>query len=155
MRENTDLERRVLAHEQILQALMAQLAEGQPDFLTRMTRRFAARYRAAHQHDCVETADYAEAFLNEVVRIRDRGHAPDLGHSEAAVAPHSPWQPLSNNDPMVVISVRRSGGVWHVSQDGSFYGDYLAEAPAREAAYRLASDIAGRGEQVSVLFEGG
>ncbi len=40
--EDTDLERRVLAHEQILQALIAQLAERQPGFLDRMLTRFAS-----------------------------------------------------------------------------------------------------------------
>jgi len=32
--ENTDLERRVLAHEQILQVLIAHLAEAEPKFST-------------------------------------------------------------------------------------------------------------------------
>ena len=67
--ENTDLERRVLAHEQILQALIAQLAEGQPGFLDRMLDRFAGVRRGAHEYDYVETADYAEAFLHEVSRL--------------------------------------------------------------------------------------
>jgi len=31
--ENTDLERRVLAHEQILQVLIAHMAEAEPKFL--------------------------------------------------------------------------------------------------------------------------
>jgi len=55
--ENTDLERRVLAHEQILQALMAQLAEGEPGFLDRMRERFATARRGSYEHDYLETAD--------------------------------------------------------------------------------------------------
>jgi hypothetical protein len=34
--ENTDLERRVLAHEQILQVLIAHMAEAEPKFLDRL-----------------------------------------------------------------------------------------------------------------------
>jgi len=67
--ENTDLERRVLAHEQILKALIAQLAEHQPGFLDRMLNRFAGARRGAHEHEYVETADYAETFLHEVMRL--------------------------------------------------------------------------------------
>jgi hypothetical protein len=36
--ENTDLERRVLAHEQILQVLIAHLAEAEPNFWTGYSR---------------------------------------------------------------------------------------------------------------------
>ena len=38
--ENTDLERRVLAHEQILQVLIAHLAEAEPKFLERLQHIF-------------------------------------------------------------------------------------------------------------------
>jgi hypothetical protein len=38
--ENTDLERRVLAHEQILQVLIAHMAEGEPKFLDRLQQIF-------------------------------------------------------------------------------------------------------------------
>jgi hypothetical protein len=55
-----------LAHEEILQALMAQLAEGDPRFLDRLRERLAGARRGAHEHDYTETADYAEAFLHEV-----------------------------------------------------------------------------------------
>jgi hypothetical protein len=49
-----------LAHEEILQALMAQLAEGDPRFLDRLRERLAGARRGAHEHD------YTEAFLHEV-----------------------------------------------------------------------------------------
>jgi hypothetical protein len=38
--ENTDLERRVLAHEQILQVLIAHMAEGEPKSLDRQRQIF-------------------------------------------------------------------------------------------------------------------
>jgi len=39
--ENTDLERRVLAHEQILQVLIAHMAEAEPKFQDRLQQIFA------------------------------------------------------------------------------------------------------------------
>ena len=36
--ENTDLERRVLAHERILQVLISHMAESEPKFLDRLER---------------------------------------------------------------------------------------------------------------------
>jgi hypothetical protein len=38
--EDTDLERRVLAHEQILQVLIAHMAEAEPKFLDRLQQIF-------------------------------------------------------------------------------------------------------------------
>jgi len=42
--ENTDLERRVLAHEQILQVLIAHMAEAEPNFLDRLQQIFAKHH---------------------------------------------------------------------------------------------------------------
>lgn len=149
--EDTDLERRVLAHEQILQALMAQLAEAEPGFLDRLRERFATARRGAHEHDYVETADYAEAFIHEVVRLGARGlptHAiqsPKRSeHNAAAPETHEMNQP-------VVIRTQRAGGVWHVTCDDIFLGDYLAEKPARDAAMKVAHEIERRGGRAELV----
>ncbi|MET3525501.1 MULTISPECIES: hypothetical protein [Phenylobacterium] len=151
--ENTDLERRVLAHEQILQALMAQLAEGQPGFLSRMHERFANTRRGAHEHDYVETADYAEAFLHEVARL---GRLQDAKAAERpSVRSHSntPVAKASGLHPPIAIRTSRVGGVWHVTRDHVFLGDYLAEGPARDAATKAARDIADQGGHAELIFE--
>lgn len=147
--ENTDLERRVLAHEQILQALMAQLAEGQPQLLDRMHERFASARRGAYEHDYVETADYAEAFLREVarlVRVRCASTQPE---------PASAERPMEARPPpadAVIIHSARAHGVWRVTQDGAFVGDYLAEAPARAAAAYAAREVERLGGRAELLF---
>lgn len=148
--EDTDLERRVLAHEQILQALMAQLAEGQPQFMDRMHERFASARRGAYEHDYVETADYAEAFLHEVgrlVRVRSASTPP------GPVA--APKPPLTSHPPpadSVIIHAARANGVWQVTRDGAWVGDYLAEAPARAAAADAVRDVERLGRRAEVLF---
>jgi hypothetical protein len=43
--ENTDLERRVLAHERILQALIAHMAESEPEFVERLDSLFGGPMR--------------------------------------------------------------------------------------------------------------
>lgn len=148
--ENTDLERRVLAHEQILQALMAQLAEGQPRFLDRMHDRFASARRGAHEHDYVETADYAEAFLHEVARLVRVGAGAARHRTQSApVQPSSaPFDP----DAPVVIRSTHKGGVWRVTCDGEFFGDYLSEEPARDAANGAAREVERQGRRAELLF---
>ena len=42
--ENTDLERRVLAHEQILQVLITHMAEAEPKFLERLEQIFTEHH---------------------------------------------------------------------------------------------------------------
>lgn len=158
--ENTDLERRVLAHEQILQALMAQLAEGKPGFLDRMRERFASSRRGAHEHDYVETADYAEAFLHEVMR---------LGRTAAAKAAAPTVRPITAGPPgegeeektsepargakAIVIRTVSAGGVWHVTRDNVFFGDYLTEEPARAAATKAAHEVEADGGRTELIFE--
>jgi hypothetical protein len=147
--ENTDLERRVLAHEQILQALMAHLAAEQPNFLDRVQERFASVRPGAYDRDDIETADYAEAFLGEVARLgRTRGAA---GAGVATPAGSSSSRPPPEDDSTLIHSAR-SGGVWHVTRNGAFLGDYLSEAPARREAARAAREIEQGGGRAEVLF---
>jgi hypothetical protein len=72
--ENTDLERRVLAHEQILQALIAHMAEAEPKFLDRLKEVFTQHHTlGANEQDYTDTAAYAEQFIQQVVRLRNKG----------------------------------------------------------------------------------
>jgi hypothetical protein len=72
--ENTDLERRVLAHEQILQVLIAHMAEVEPKFLDRLQQIFTKHHTlGADEQDYTGTAAYAEQFIQQVVRLRDKG----------------------------------------------------------------------------------
>jgi hypothetical protein len=73
--ENTDLERRVLAHEQILQVLIAHMAEAEPKFLDRLQQIFTKHHTlGADEQDYTDTAAYAEQFIHQVARLRDKGH---------------------------------------------------------------------------------
>lgn len=150
--ENTELERRVLAHEQVLQALMAQLADGQPGFLDRMRERFAGARRGAHEHDYVETADYAEAFLHEVMRLGRVQDAKSANRPSVTPQKSTPAAKASDPDPPVVIRTVPDRGVWHVTRDHVFLGDYLAEGPARDAASRAAREIESQGGRVELVF---
>ena len=66
--ENTALERRVLAHERILQALIGNLAETDPKLLERLTDRFCAPAEMARcEHDYTDTDAYAEEFVRSLI----------------------------------------------------------------------------------------
>lgn len=68
--ENTDLERRVLAHERILQALIAHMAEGEPQFLERLQARFNKNHDLGDGgHDYVDTEQHARYFIDRVIEI--------------------------------------------------------------------------------------
>jgi hypothetical protein len=72
--ENTDLERRVLAHEQILQVLIAHMAEAEPKFLDRLQQIFTKHHTlGADEQNYTGTATYAEQFIQQVVRLKDKG----------------------------------------------------------------------------------
>jgi hypothetical protein len=70
--ENTDLERRVLAHERILQILIAHMAESEPKFLDRLRALFTRHHTlGADEHDYVSTNQYAEQFIRQVEVLQD------------------------------------------------------------------------------------
>jgi hypothetical protein len=52
--------------------------------------------------------------------------------------------PLDELGQPVVIRTVLSGGVWHVTRNGTFVGDYLAEGPARDAALHAARGMSPR-----------
>ncbi len=77
--ENTDLERRVLAHEQILQVPIAHMAEAEPKFLDRLQQIFTKHHTfGADEQDYTGTAAYAEQFY-PASGARERQRAPHLG----------------------------------------------------------------------------
>ena len=75
--ENTDLERRVLAHEQILQVLIAHMAEAEPKFSGPATASIHETHTlGAGEQDYTGTAACSEYFIQQVVRLRDKGTEP-------------------------------------------------------------------------------
>ncbi len=69
---------RVLAHEQILQALIAQMAETEPEFITRLNRAFNnPDHLSRREHDYTDAAQHTEQFVREVIRLgAGRGNQP-------------------------------------------------------------------------------
>lgn len=68
----TALERKVLAHEQILQVLIAHMAETEPKFLDRLKAVFTRHHTVgAHEQNYYDTAQYAEQFICEVEKIQE------------------------------------------------------------------------------------
>lgn len=62
--ENTDLERRVLAHEHILQALIRHLAELNPEILCRLKAGFADGHDLGEcEQNYTSTSQYRESFV--------------------------------------------------------------------------------------------
>ena len=71
--ENTDLERRVLAHEQILQVLIAHMSEAEPKFLERLQQIFIeSKHVGWSEQDYTDTLAYAHQFIDQIVRLKDK-----------------------------------------------------------------------------------
>ncbi|MEV5033960.1 hypothetical protein [Sphingobium sp. LMC3-1-1.1] len=65
--ENTDLERRVLAHERILRALIRHIAEEQPDILARLKQTFGQGHvLGEEEQDYVTTQQYGDQFIRAI-----------------------------------------------------------------------------------------
>jgi hypothetical protein len=154
--ENTDLERRVLAHERILQALIVHMAESEPKFMERLSLIFKDPVRLdANEHDYTDTASYAEQFVREISRLS----AEPSVEATVTPEPRSPIVPpeelppeldplppteqpepdtLPPSDPItdtpVLFEVWRRTEKWCVTRDGLYFGDYHTEDLAKTAA---------------------
>lgn len=139
--ETTDLERRVLAHEKVLQALIAYMARTEPRFIDHLRDRFVEPMRMArHEHDHRETDDYAEEFIRAVMLLGE-ARAPKVKEPDVTdknlEPPRSRGEQGSSTDRPVQrsgVQVRERNGIWEVKIDGKFHGDYHQKEHALAAA---------------------
>ena len=138
--DHTDLERRVLAHERILQTLIVHMSETEPRFLERLTTTFCLPMEMArNEHDYTDTDAYAEAFVRELVE-RGESKGSKLSAPRKNPKPGKPVPPVGNTVGAALpelpprIEVNRTGGVSHVTRNGRFYGDYFKAEDAADAA---------------------
>jgi hypothetical protein len=65
--EFTTVERRLLAHERILQSLVGHLAEDDPEILVQLKRRFGSGHNIGqYEQDFVSTDHYGDHFIRAV-----------------------------------------------------------------------------------------
>jgi hypothetical protein len=139
--ETTDLERRVLAHEKVLQALVAFMARTEPRFVNHLGERFVEPMRMArHEHDHGEADDYAEEFIRAVMlrgevraskakdpEVTDEQPVPPGSRGEQGFSPDRPAQRGG-------VQVRERNGICEVRVDGKFRGANQQKEHALSAA---------------------
>lgn len=140
--ETTTLERRVLAHERVLQALIAYMSRTEPRFVEHLSRRFVEPMSMVrHEHDYQDTDDYAEEFIRAVMLLGEKhARAPENGGA-AAVKRSAPKQPLPASSAQQAtlerVQLRERSGIWEVKVDGAFRGDYRQKEQALAAVALL------------------
>lgn len=139
--ETTDLERRVLAHEKVLQALIAYIARTEPRFIDHLRERFVETMSMARrEHNHRETDDYAEEFIRAVILLGEvrapKVKEPDV-FDKQPVLPRSKTERESSTDHPTRrngVQVRERNGIWEVRVNGTFRGDYHRKEHALAAA---------------------
>jgi hypothetical protein len=157
--QNTDLERRVLAHERILQFLIGELGHDDPPLLDRLAQRFAPHGRRADAHELTDAEDYAEQFVREIRKLgKDRPEpaaAPARKPDNDAVT--VPLAALAKGPPAsapVAVGVRKRSGVWEVRTTDGHHGDYRQRSDAIEAALTEVGTRIDAGNVVDFEIEG-
>ncbi|QGY00413.1 hypothetical protein EI983_13380 [Roseovarius faecimaris] len=131
----------MLAHERILQALIAYMARTEPRFVDHLRERFVEPMRMVpHEHDYRETDDYAEEFIRAVMllgeerapiakesKLTDKKPVSAKGRGEMGSSMN--WPPHRGG-----VQVRERNGTWEVEVDGKFRGDYHQKEHALAAA---------------------
>jgi hypothetical protein len=139
--ETTELERRVLAHERILQSLIAYMSRTEPRFIDHLKRRFVEPMNMKlREHDHRDADDYAEEFIRAVMLLGET-RAPKASAEREEIKPMArmnkdettshPYRPTAEADR---VQTRERSGIWEVRVDGVFRGDYHQKAHALAAA---------------------
>ncbi|RYH07241.1 hypothetical protein [Tropicimonas sp. IMCC6043] len=139
--ETTDLERRVLAHERILQALIAYMARTEPRFVDHLRERFVEPMSMARrEHDHRETDDYAEEFIRAVMLLGEerapKAMEPDTTEKQPVPPRRRDGQvsDMDRSERPDRVQIRQRSGIWEVKVDGKFHGDYYQKELALAAA---------------------
>ncbi len=152
--ETTDLERRVLAHEQILQGLIAHMVETEPKFLERLRTTFSHPVRLQpERHDYTDTAAYAASFVREVIRLSEAvgAHVPSQVALWDDLWPTSGEAGLLNENVPVRFEIRRRDDMWEVLRDGRLSGGYISHAGALEAVQSAIQEVFSGGGAAELL----
>ncbi|MBD7939994.1 hypothetical protein [Brevundimonas guildfordensis] len=149
--QTTDLERRVLAHERILQFLLAEMAREDAPLLDRLLAAFSPQGRKAHQHDYTDAEDYAEAFVRQVAKLGEERAAlkPKVDYPPSHSMTASPERPTE-----IPVVVEPRSGVWQVRRSTKHIGDYLDRSAAVETALQIAIAECRLGANVKLVVEG-
>jgi hypothetical protein len=148
----TDLERRVLAHERILQFLLAEMAAADASLTDRLLATFSPQGRRAHQHDYTDAEDYAEAFMRQVLKLNEERAVLRPNIDETPSQTMSP--PHDAEERQVPVIVEPRSGVWQVRRSAGHLGDYLDRTAAVEAALNAAIAEIRSGAKVTLIVEG-
>lgn len=139
--ETTDLERRVLAHERVLQALIAYMARTEPRFIDHLRERFVEPMRMArHENDYRETDDYAQEFIGAIVLLAEVDTPIEKRVSMTETYPPPSTQKdekfssTGQSSQEDRVQLRERNGIWEVIVDGKFRGDYYLKEHAVAAA---------------------
>lgn len=142
--DNNDLERRVLAHEQVLQALIAYMVETDPKILERMKAAFSHPVHMPSPDRQTDTAAYAAAFVREVIRLGDKSPAssdPSPAALWDALWPTAGEANLLNENVPVRFVVRQRDDLWEVLRDGRLIGGFISQSGALETAHLAMQDV--------------
>ncbi len=140
--DSTDLERRVLAHERILQSLIAYMSCSEPRFVEHLKTRFVdTNSMARREQDYRDVDDYAEEFMRAVINLGETSALPISSVTKTERASKHPRKLVLASVHMLPpeteqdrVQVRERNGIWEVRVDGAFLGDYQKSEHARTAA---------------------
>ncbi|NWG45143.1 MAG: hypothetical protein HXY25_01170 [Alphaproteobacteria bacterium] len=126
--DSTELERRVLAHERILQSLIAYMSRTEPRFVDHLRERFVEPMKmACREQDYRNVDDYADEFIRAIMLMGETrpSAASDQGGHGTPAPPNGTREPARRpSSPPDGIEMRETSGIWHVIVDGMFWGDF-------------------------------
>lgn len=133
--QTTDLERRVLAHERILQSLIAYMSRAEPRFLDHLRKTFVEPMAMARrEQDFTETDDYAEEFVRAVTALGEAQRSRDRIAIDRRPSGTCTTTGPADASPRERVQILEHDGIWTVSVNSRVMGDYHRREQAEAAA---------------------
>ena len=150
---NDDLEFRVLAHEQILRAMIEHGLEAGSGLADHLAATFGhSAGNGANHLDRDSAAAYAARLVREVTVSGGRGSPPHgVVLPERDPAPKKGRLNLVKEDLPVRLEIRRGPELWELTRNGRLLGGYISRAGALEVAQATINEIAGDGDSIEMI----
>jgi len=137
--------------------LLAHVAEAEPKISIRPSGAFAEPVSVGRgEHGYLDTTSNVEKFTRKVMRLWESSGRSDAWR-ERTRAPQGRellGDAVVKADGLVptLFEVSQRAGIWKVTKDGGFYGDYFVESLALEAAEAAVRAVVANGGSAEVVL---
>ena len=149
---SADLELKVLAHEQILQAMIAYIGETGPGLADYLAATFGVSTGIDESHqDRVDVATHAARLVRAVIDAGASNSRTKVVLPAGDLPPERGQMNIVNENLLVRLEIHHAAELWEITRNGRLIGGYVSRLGAMEVALAAVNEIVGHGGSVELI----